>query len=82
MQGEGAKEQRRKDLLFEFDGPVGVVEELLPAAISFSAEMDVDEWIAFGFDRRFDKGYTCLFWSSAAFSDVAAGAGANDIVPG
>jgi hypothetical protein len=35
--------------LFQFDGPVGMVEELLPASVSLVAKMDV---IAGGQDGR------------------------------
>ena len=33
------------DWSFQFDGPVGVVEELLPASVAVVAEVDVDEGI-------------------------------------
>jgi len=34
--------------LLQFDGPVGVVEELFPAFVSLVAEMDVDERVVAG----------------------------------
>ena len=68
-------------VLFQFDRPVSVVEELLPALVSFVAEVDVDKRVAFWFDGRFDKRHSGLFRRPAAFSDVAVGAGAYDIVP-
>lgn len=59
-----------------------MVEELLPAAIAFGAEMDVDKRIAFRFYGQFYQGHTRLFRQPAAFSDIATGAGTNDIFPG
>jgi len=35
-------------VLFQFDGPVCVVEELFPAFVSLVAEMDVDEGVVAG----------------------------------
>ena len=43
--------------------------------------MDVDEWIVFWFDRFLDEGQAGLFGGSAAFFDVAFGAGTDNIFP-
>jgi len=42
---------------FQFDGPVGVVEELFPAFVSLVAKMDVDEGVVQGLDGLFDEGH-------------------------
>ena len=68
-------------MLFEFDGPVGVVEELLPASVSVAAEVEVDECVSFWFYGACDEGHTGLLWGFAAFFDVAFCAGADDILP-
>ena len=47
--------QRARNVLFEFDGPVGVVEELFPAMIAFASEVDVDEGISFWLKGFFDE---------------------------
>jgi len=67
--------------LFQFDGPVGVVEELLPASIAGLAEVDVDHRIVSGLDGFLDKRQSGLFRHSASLFDVAVGAGADDIFP-
>lgn len=71
----------QRHMLFEFDGPVCVVEELLPTAVAFLAKVNMDEWIVFWLDGFLDKRHTGLLWCLAAFLDVAAGAGTNHILP-
>jgi len=68
--------------LFQFDGPVGVVEELLPAFVSLMAQMNVDEGVVAGSDWLFYQGHTGLFWGVTALFDVAGGTGTNDVLPG
>ena len=67
--------------LRKFDGPVGVVEELLPTAISVMAQMHVNHGIAFWSDGFCDEGYVGLFRSSAALLDVAPGTRTDDVFP-
>ena len=66
---------------FQLDGPIGVVEELLPAAVAFLTQVDVDKRIVPGLDGLSDKRQACLLGHSAAFFNVAVRAGANDIFP-
>jgi len=66
---------------FQLDGPVGVVEELLPASVAGLAEVDADERIVLGFDGLADEGYSGLLWSSATFYHVTFRAGADHIPP-
>lgn len=58
-----------------------MVEELFPASVSVVAEVDVDERIVFRLDRLSNKLHLCVFWSSAAFLDIAGCAGTNNIFP-
>ena len=67
--------------LFQFYGPIGVVEELLPAVVALMAEVNVNERIAFWLNRFLDKCHTGVFGSSAAFFYIAFGAGTNHISP-
>ena len=67
--------------LLQFDGPVGVVEELFPASVASAAEVDVYEGVAFWFYGSCDEGHTGLLGGFAAFFYVAFGAGADDIFP-
>ena len=46
---------------FQFDGPVGVVEELFPAFVSLVSEVDVDEGIVPGLDGLFDEFHAGMF---------------------
>jgi hypothetical protein len=46
---------------FQFDGPVGVVEELFPASVSVVAEVDVDEGVVPGLDRLFNDFHAGVF---------------------
>lgn len=66
----------------QLDGPVGVVEEGLPAGVTVLAEAEGDEGIAFGSDGPADEFEAGLFGGAAAFAGVAAGAGADEVVPG
>ncbi len=68
--------------LFQFHGPVSVVEELFPASVSVVAEMDVDERVVAGLDGFFDEFHAGMFWGMAAFFDVTGRAGTNDVFPG
>ena len=43
--------------------------------------MDVDEGVVLGLDRFLDKPQSGLFGGSAAFFDVALGAGTDNIFP-
>ncbi len=58
-----------------------MVEELFPASVSVVAEVDVDEGVVFRLDRLSNKLHFCVFWSSAAFLDIAGCAGTNNIFP-
>ena len=68
--------------LFQFDGPVGVVEELFPAFVSLVAEMDVDQGVVSRFGGLFDQAHAGVSWRIAALFDVAGGAGADNVLPG
>ncbi|MFZ0033598.1 MAG: hypothetical protein WAK60_01245 [Sedimentisphaerales bacterium] len=65
----------------QFDGPVGMVEELLPAFVAGLAEVNADERIMLRLGGLLDELYTGLSGSSAAFSHVTFGAGADHIFP-
>lgn len=71
----------RRDALLQLHAPVGVVEELLPAFVAGLAEVNADKRIVFRLGGLLDKLYTGLFGGSAAFGDVAFGAGADHIFP-
>jgi hypothetical protein len=66
---------------FKLDGPIGVVEELLPAFVTRLAEVNVDKQIMLRPGGSADEGQACLFWSSAAFFHVAFSTGADHILP-
>ena len=68
--------------LFEFDGPVGVVEELFPGAVSSLVDAQAHDGGVSGFDGGVDEFHARLVGSSSAFFDVALDAGADDVVPG
>ena len=59
-----------------------MVEELLPALVTMVAQVDVDEWVVFGFDGPSNKFHPGELGGPASFLDVAGCAGANNIVPG
>ena len=65
--------------LFQFNGPVCVVEELLPASVPLVPEMDMYKRIAFWFYRFFNQGKTRLLRGPAAFFDVTSDTCANYI---
>ena len=67
--------------LLQFDGPVGVVEELLPASVAVVAEVDVKEWVVSGLDGFLDELHAAVLWNSAAFLDVAGCAGTDYVLP-
>jgi len=58
-----------------------VVEELLPATVALMAQVNMNERIVFWLDGFLDERHACLFRCSAAFFDIAIGAGTNDIFP-
>ncbi len=58
-----------------------MVEELFPASVAVVVQVDVDEGIVLWFDGLFNKIHSCCFGSSASFSDVALGTGADYVVP-
>ncbi len=58
-----------------------MVEELFPASVSVVAEVDVDEWVVPGFYGPLYELHAGELWSPAALSDVAAGAGADYVLP-
>ena len=58
-----------------------MVEELFPASVAVMAEVDVDERVVPGLDGLSNKLHPCVFWSSAAFLDIAGCAGTNNIFP-
>jgi hypothetical protein len=65
----------------QFNRPVGVVEELLPASVAGLAKMNVDERIVLGSGGLLDERHSGLLGSSASFDDVTFCAGANHIIP-
>ena len=69
-------------MLFQFYGPVSVVEELLPASVAVVAEVNVDEWIMSGLYGFFDECHSGVLWSSAAFLDITGCAGTHYVFPG
>ena len=58
-----------------------MVEELLPAAITLVAEMNVNERIVPRLDGLLDQLHPGVLRSPAAFFDVAGCAGTNNIFP-
>jgi len=69
------------EVSLQFDGPVGVVEELLPTTVAGLAEMNVDKRIVFRSGGLLDEGHSGLLGSSASLYDVTFCAGANHIFP-
>ena len=67
---------------FEFDGPVGVVEELFPGAVAALVDVEGDDGGVFGFDGLVDECHAGFVGWPAAFFDVAFDAGADDVLPG
>ncbi len=68
-------------VLLQFDRPIGMVEELLPAFVAGLAEVNVHKRIVPRPDRGADKREAGLLWGPAAFFHVASGAGTNHIRP-
>ena len=58
-----------------------MVEELLPATVAGLAEVDADERIVLRLGGFLDEGESSLLRSSATFSHVTFGAGADHIFP-
>jgi len=58
-----------------------VVEELLPTAVAVLAQVNVDERIVLWLEGLSDKRQAGPLRRSAAFFDITAGAGTNDILP-
>ena len=58
-----------------------MVEELFPASVAVVVQVDVNEGVVPGFDGLFNKFHPGVFRSSASFSDVALGAGADYVLP-
>jgi hypothetical protein len=52
--------------LFQLDGPVGVVEELLPTTVAFLTQVDVDKRIVPGLDGLSHQRQARLLGHSAA----------------
>jgi hypothetical protein len=65
----------------EFDRPVGVIEELLPASIASVAEVYVQQGVAFGLDGPCYQCHVGLFGRPSAFACVASDTCADDILP-
>ena len=68
-------------MLFQFDRPVSVIEELFPATIAPVAEVKMNEWIVLWLYRWFYKRHSRLFWRLAAFFDIAFQLGENYVSP-
>jgi len=66
---------------FQLDGPIGVVEELLPASVAGMAEMNVDKRIVPRLEGFSDKRQTGLLRTLAAFFHIAFCARTNNIFP-
>jgi len=58
-----------------------MVEELLPTAVALMAKMNMNKGIVFGLYRFLDKCHMCLLGRASAFSNIAPGAGTNDVLP-
>src|SRR5207249_9527128 len=67
--------------LLQVHRPVGVVEEGAPGLVFAASEFEVEERAAFGFFGLADQGHAGLLGGAAAFANVAAHAGADDVVP-
>ncbi len=67
--------------LFQFDRPVGVVEELLPALVAAVRKVQMDGRVSSWFDGLSDKFHTGLPRGFAAFFAVALCAGTDEIFP-
>jgi hypothetical protein len=67
--------------LLQFDGPVGVVEEVFPGGVLVGTEAEVNDGVALGFDGSFQQVHVGLVRGAAAFFGVAVDAGADEVVP-
>lgn len=67
--------------LFEFDGPVGVIEEGLPASVFVEAEAKGDNGVAFGLGGFVDEFHVGLVGCSATFFAVTFNAAADEVCP-
>jgi hypothetical protein len=67
--------------LFQLDGPISVVEKLLPTVVTLMAEMKMDKRIVFRLEWLLDKGQSSLLWRSATLFHVAFRARTNNIFP-
>src|SRR6266849_2036231 len=68
-------------VLLQLHRPVGVVEEGAPGLVFTVSELEVEERAAFGFFGLADQGHAGLLGGAATFANVAANAGADDVVP-
>ena len=68
-------------MLFEFDRPIGVVEELLPAAITLMAQEDMKKRIMLRFYGLSEKRHTGLSRRSAGLFHITFCAGTDNISP-
>ena len=68
-------------LLFEFDRPVGMVQELLPRLVALVAQVNADQWIVSWLDGLLNEMHARLLGRSSAFEDITVRACADDISP-
>ena len=59
-----------------------MVEELFPALVSVGGEVDADDGVSFRLFGLLNQLHAGLFGCASAFSDVACGAGTDDVFPG
>lgn len=71
----------RRCALFEFDRPVGLVEEGLPRLVLRPAKAQRNCRIALGFHCGANEFHTSLRWGASALARVALDAGADEIRP-
>ncbi len=64
---------------FQFDRPVGMVEELFPAFVSLVAEVDVDQGVVAGSGGFLDQTHVGVLRGFTALFYVAGRAGADAI---
>jgi hypothetical protein len=70
------------DFFAEFDVPVGEVEEVFPAVVVRTAEIDLHEWAPLRTLRLADQMHPGFEWGAVRLARVALDAGANNILPG
>src|SRR5688572_22554579 len=68
--------------LAKLDRPIGVVEERLPALVLAVGELQPEDGAGPGHDRGADEVHAGLAGGAAPLADVAAQAGADDVLPG